>query len=297
MDITFSKHVQTKDNLFEFTILIPTWNNLEILKLCLKSILQNSQIKIQIIVIVNEGKDGTSAWMQTQAHLDYIIAEKNIGICYGLNIARSLIKAEYVVYANDDMYFLPGWDTSLKDEINRIGHNRFLLSATMIEPEYTGNPCVSIGNYGNTIATFQEDRLLNTYHDHMKADWKGSSWPPSVMHIDYWDLIGGYSIEFSPGMYSDPDISMKLYITGVRYFKGIGSSLVYHFGSKSTKRVRKNKGRKTFIAKWGISAHDFYDNYLQLGEKWDNINFSAQADMKPLTWKQKLKRAFYALKV
>ena len=41
-----------------FSIIIPTFNNLEYLKLCLKSILKNSKFDHEIIVHINEGNDG-----------------------------------------------------------------------------------------------------------------------------------------------------------------------------------------------------------------------------------------------
>ena len=41
------------------SIVIPTYNNLDYLKLCLKSLRKNSSFKHQIIIHVNEGKDGT----------------------------------------------------------------------------------------------------------------------------------------------------------------------------------------------------------------------------------------------
>jgi len=81
-----------------------------------------------------------------------------------------------------------------------------------------------------------------------------------------WDLVGGMSVEFSPGMYSDPDFSMKLWKSGVRLFKGVANSRVYHFGSKSTGRVKKNKGKETFINKWGVSPSTFTGKYLKRGE-------------------------------
>lgn len=121
-----------------------------------------------------------------------------------------------------------------------------MFSATMIEPEDTGNPCVSVGYYGKTLEDFQEQKLLSEYKNILK-DWCGSTWPPLIVHKDIWDLVGGFSIEFSPGMYSDPDFSMKLYQLGIRHYKGVGASLVYHFGSKSTKRLNKNKGRNIFL--------------------------------------------------
>lgn len=45
-------------------------------------------------------------------------------------------------------------------------------------------------------------------------DWMGATIPPNIVHRDIWDLVGGYSIEYSPGMYSDPDFTAKLYMCG-----------------------------------------------------------------------------------
>ena len=42
-----------------FSILIPTWNNLEFLKICIGSIRRNSTFDHQIIIHVNDGSDGT----------------------------------------------------------------------------------------------------------------------------------------------------------------------------------------------------------------------------------------------
>jgi len=55
-------------------------------------------------------------------------------------------------------------------------------------------------------------------------------------------------------MYSDPDFSYKLWKAGVRYFKGLGASRVYHFGSSSVKRAKLNKGYFQFINKWGFTS-------------------------------------------
>ncbi len=47
-----------------FSILIPTYNNLEYLKLCINSINKNSIYKHQIIVHINEGSDGTVEYLK-----------------------------------------------------------------------------------------------------------------------------------------------------------------------------------------------------------------------------------------
>lgn len=86
------------------------------------------------------------------------------------------------------------------------------------------------------------------------------------MHRSMWAMVGGYSEEFSPGLYSDPDLSMKLWQAGVREFMGVGDSLVYHFMRKSTGRVTMNDGRRQFLHKWGISASRFVREVLQSGQ-------------------------------
>ena len=221
----------------------------------------------QIIVFVNEGQDGTPEWLAKQKDIDYLHSPENVGICYSMNLCRPLVKSDYVVYLNDDMYVLTGWDRELFEVLNQLNTKKFMLSASMVEPHETGNPCVLVKDYGDALETFKEEDLLNDQKKFRKKDWFGATWPPNIVHVDTWDLVGGLSPEFSPGMYSDPDFSKKLYDAGVRIFKGVGSSFVYHFGCKSTGRVKKNKGHQQFLMKWGISSRDFTRNYLHLGKE------------------------------
>ena len=265
--MTIQKKIQTEKADFKFSVIIPTWNNLEFLKLCINSIRKNSTFKHQIIVHVNEGSDGTVDWLEEQKDVDYTYSKENIGICYALNIARQLLKTDYLLYMNDDMYVLPEWDKFLNDEIETIGDKNFFLSATMIEPQ-TSNPAAIEFNCGNSLENFDENKLLENFKNLEKADWSGATWPPNIVHKDVWDLVGGYSIEFSPGMYSDPDFSMKLWQADIRYFKGVGKSRVYHFAAKTTKRISKtsSNGYYKFIDKWGITSKTFTDKFLQRGK-------------------------------
>ena len=47
-----------------FSILIPSFNNLEYLKICIDSIKKNSKFNHQIIVHINEGTDGTLEYVK-----------------------------------------------------------------------------------------------------------------------------------------------------------------------------------------------------------------------------------------
>ena len=96
------------------------------------------------------------------------------------------------------------------------------------------------GGFGGGSSSSISVVNIQSYQTLVMNDWYGASWPPNVVSKKYWDLVGGYSEEFSPGMYSDPDFSMKMWNAGVRVFKGVGKSRVYHFMSKSTGKVVKN---------------------------------------------------------
>ena len=253
----------------KFSILIPSWNNLEILKICVESIIKNSTFKHEIIIHVNQGSDGTLDWVK-KSNLSYTFSTENVGVCYAMNAMATLATTNYILYLNDDMYTCPNWDFYLLDAIEKNNNNYFYFSATMIEPTGSKNKCViSPFNFGTNADNFSQEALLDFATTASKPDWFGASWPPSIVHREIWDLVKGYSNEFSPGFGSDPDFSMKLWQAGVREYRGIGKSLVYHFQSKSTARVVKNDGRKTFAKKWGIPISYFYKNILRLGRPYD----------------------------
>ncbi len=251
-----------------FSILIPSWNNLEFLQLCIRSIRSHSVVPFELIVHLNEGKDGSLEWLQGQADIAYSHSETNVGVCHAMNAMRTLARADYLLYINDDMYTLPGWDILLKQAIEACSDEYFFISSTMMEPR-AQSTCSIEANYGTSISTFEEARLLAEYQSFDKPDWHGATWPPNVVHKKLWDAVGGYSTEFTPGMYSDPDFSMKLWQAGVRLFKGLGQSRVYHFGSISVKRVKQNRGYYQFIRKWGMTSSTLSTYYLRRGQRFD----------------------------
>ncbi len=245
-----------------FSIIIPTWNNLAFAKLCVESIRRHSAYNHQVILHINDGSDGTLQWAKEQ-RIDYTHTFSNEGICVAVNMAGGIATQDYIVYMNDDMYVLPGWDTKIVDEINKLDTDCFMFSSTMIEPTDHKNPSVIVKNFGTSIETFDEAALLKEFGSIEKKDWYGSTWPPTIVHRKYWHITGGYSIELSPGVSSDDDFAMKMWAAGCRIFRGLGDSRVYHFQSKTTLRVKKNNGRKQFLMKWGINQSTFNKYYLR----------------------------------
>ena len=251
------------------SIIIPSFNNLKYLKLCIQSLEKNSHYKNEILIHVNEGSDNTVAYLESR-NIQYTHSIKNIGLCKGCNQVAKKSRFDYILYSHDDMYFLPDWDLYLMNKVKSIDTNKFYFSSIMIngDPKLRGHLDFFAGE---TIENFDEKKLLENYKNLEHEDFQGSTWAPHLIHKELWNKIGGFSEEFSPGAGSDPDLNMKLWNEGVRTFQCISNSRVYHFGSVTIRKkgeslFKKNQGsfaNKIFLMKWGISIRTFKRFYLR----------------------------------
>ena len=248
-----------------FSIIIPTLNNIDYLRLCISSIKKNSKYNHEIIVHVNLGNDGTLDFLKNE-NIKYTFTNYNAGICEGVNRASKISTSDYLLYSHDDFYFCPNWDFTLKKELDLLKTNLFYLSGTMVENGQVKLDC------GYNLETFDEKKLLNSFNDIKFHDFQGSTWAPHLIHKETWDKVGGFSEEYFPGTGSDPDLNKKLWNIGVRIFKGLQYCKVYHFGSIVTRKKEKkintitwsgNKGSKIFLLKWGYSIKFFKKYFLR----------------------------------
>ena len=259
-----------------FSIIIPTFNNINYLKICINSIKKNSKFNHELIFHINEGSDGTTEFLKKNNY-KYTYSENNEGVCVAFNKASKLTKNKYLVLAHDDMYFCPEWDVVFNKEVESLGTKDFFISGTMVQPfdSYINLNC------GLNYQDFNENKLLKELPLIKFQDFQGTHWQPSLIPIKTWNKVGGFSEEFSPGLGSDPDFNMKLWNIGVRIFKGLGKSRVYHFSSVSLRKKAWNNGAKIFLLKWGISIKFFKKHYLKTNKIYDgelqdptkNINY------------------------
>lgn len=248
-----------------FSILIPSYNNLEYLKICLDSLKKNSKYEHQIIVHINEGSDRTLQYIRDLG-IDHTYSSNNIGMPKALNLASKKAKFNYILISHDDFYYCPGWDKVFANEINNISHNNFYLSGTMVGEGQVRFDAV------NNIENFDEKKLLNNLENIKTFNFQGTTKCPGLVHKDLWNKVGGWSEEFSPTGGDDTDFAMKLWKDNVRIFKGLGKCSAYHFGSVTTRKKDKSlftylgsRGNKIFLKKWGFSINFFEKYYLNSG--------------------------------
>lgn len=255
------------------SIVIPTFNNIDYLKICLDSIKKNSRYDHYIKLHINDGSDGTLDFAKKN-NISFTHSYQNIGLCSAINKVCSTVESKYILYAHDDMYFCPEWDINLLNEVNLLNHDNFFISGTLIEP-YSGHIKL---NCGDNFDNFDEKKLLANYKNNNFYNYQGTHYAPHLVSKRMWDKVGGFSEEFNPGTASDPDFNMKLWDNGVRIFKGINNFKVYHFVSIVTKKINKPSikklnvksiSSKTFLLKWGITIKFFKKFYLKTNTKFD----------------------------
>ena len=276
-----------------FSLIIPTYNNINYLKICINSIKKNSNFNHELIFHVNEGIDGSLEYIK-ENNYKYTYSKINEGVCVAFNKAVQQATNKFIVLCHDDMYFCPRWDIVFANELKKISNNDdFFLSGTMVQPfdSYIKLEC------GKTYKDFNEEKLLKKLPEIKFKDFQGTHWQPSLIPLKTWNKVGGFSVEFSPGLGSDPDFNMKLWNIGVRLFKGLSECRVYHFSSISLRKKAWNDGAKTFLLKWGISIKFFKKYYLKSDTNFKGTLSEPQKSLFYYLALIKCKASYYYLKL
>ena len=176
----------------------------------MKSLRKHSTENHEIIVHLNDGSDGSLEWVKAQG-IKYTHSDKNVGVCLSVNHLVAQARHEWVLYMSDDMVAAPGWDAAFAAAIESAETELALFFGTLIQPDDGGNADIIEQNFGVTPGAFDEAAFLQHYRDDPRGDKEGAASQPMLFHKQWWQMLGGYSLEFSPGMSSDDDLLMKFW--------------------------------------------------------------------------------------
>ena len=123
----------------KITTTISTNNNLDYLKLAIKSVRQNAYYKDQPIIVHAENcTDGTNNWLDDnylKYDIEYYIDSnddpKGIG---GMNFCVDKVKTEFVNIIHSDMWIAPNQDLELLKLYDDIGDTKLIASSFRIQP-------------------------------------------------------------------------------------------------------------------------------------------------------------------
>jgi GT2 family glycosyltransferase len=274
----------------KITTCISSNNNLDYLKLAIKSVRQNAYYKDMPIIIHAENcTDGTDEWLrenkekfQLDIYIDHNDEPKGIG--GGMNFCVERAKTEFVNIIHSDMWIGPNQDLELLKLYDNIEPNVRLIASSFriqpkifkMDPDYRpGTVFVSMDTFGAYHNNF-DSKYFNEWSNEFAADndimvRKGGGAGFFCRKADY-EWIGGNDPLFAPASWEDMDLFIRMQLEGYE-FKMTSKSVVWHFsarGSHFRDEAKDNFEKKSerqinaeqinaqkFIKKWGqLPDHD-----------------------------------------
>lgn len=272
----------------KITTCISSNNNLEYLKLAVKSIRQNAHYNdMPIIVYAENCTDGTNEWLSNNEYnLEYYIEANEIekGIGGGMDFCVNKAQTEFINIIHSDMWVAPNQDLELLKLYDNIDKDtRLVASSFRIQPKIFPNdpdyrpgtvfvPINEFGAYHNDFDSNYFDKWATEFSSNNSINVrKGGGAGFFCKKRDY-EWIGGNDPLFAPASWEDMDLFIRMQLEGYE-FKMTSKSIVYHFSARGShfrdeakdnfnqKSQRQQTAEQTnaqkFAIKWGrLPDHD-----------------------------------------
>jgi GT2 family glycosyltransferase len=241
------------------SIIIPTFNRLDLLQSCVESIrTYTGGIPYEIIVVDNGSSDGTVQWCHRQK-IPFVSVPRNEGYPSGCNRGLQVASGDTLVLLNNDTVVSADWLSN--------------LSAALYSSPDVGivGP---IANYASgsqqvrypyaDLAEFQ--RIAAAVNVSDPASWRRVERVVGICFVfrrELLDTIGLLDERFSPGHYEDDDFCLRARLHGYKLLV-CRDTLIHHEGSASFRQAGEASQRQLvqrnyekFIAKWHLDPHSF----------------------------------------
>ncbi|WP_426448794.1 glycosyltransferase family 2 protein [Paenibacillus sp. S-38] len=236
------------------SIIIPTYNQVKLLKDCIESIRQFTPELHEIIVIDNASTDGTAEYLHAmRGQLRYRINAENIGFAGGVNQGLRMARGSTLLLLNNDTVVTRGWLGNLlrclhsDERIGLVGPMTNYISGEQLEPvSYT--------------SVEEMHRFAKGYNVPDESRWKRTTRITGfclLLRRQVFDRLGYFDEGFEKGNCEDDDFCLRVRLLGHELVIA-GDTFIHHVGSVSVKALGDEQGEV-----YGRNQ-DYY------GRKWGN---------------------------
>lgn len=113
------------------SIIVPTYNNGEYIERCLRSLIKQNYLNLQIIVINDGSSDNTLQICEKFALKDSrieVISQGRRGVAASRNTGINLAKGKYIMFVDGDDYVSPDFCSSAVDEAEKYGSDMVIFN-------------------------------------------------------------------------------------------------------------------------------------------------------------------------
>ena len=240
------------------SVIILTFNNLDLTRACLDSVLERSDYpNLEVIVVDNASSDGTSAYLEDFArrHPDVrvVLNRENLGFAAGNNVGLSIATGDYLVVLNNDTVVTQGWVMTL------LRHFQNDPSLGIVGP-VTNN----IGNEARIETRYQSmEEMPGEALRHTLANM-GNTYPIRTAAFfcvmfprSVYELCGPICEDYGRGFFEDDDYCRRIESIGKRVVC-VDDVFIHHHLSASFNKLKDSerqelfrRNKEVYEKKWG----------------------------------------------
>ncbi|PYS62440.1 MAG: glycosyl transferase family 1, partial [Acidobacteria bacterium] len=242
------------------SIIVVTYNNLELNRLCLESIYARTEWpNFEVIVVDNNSTDGTREYLKEAEenfpNLRVVLNDSNLGFAAANNIGLRQATGDYLVLLNNDTIVTRGWLSTL------IRHLQADVSIGLIGP-VTNN----IGNEAKVDVGYSDPEDMPAWAASFVREHDGQVFSIPMlamfclaMRRDVFEKVGWLDEQFGIGLFEDDDYTHRVKTNGFRIVCA-ADAFVHHFGQAAFKKLVANgeyqelfdENRRRYERKWNI---------------------------------------------
>ena len=254
---SFTKKINT-DKYPKISIIVLTYNNLIINKICLHSIYCNTTYpNFEVIVVDNASSDDTPTWLKTfsktHPNVKLILNSTNLGFGPANNQAVHEASGEFIVLLNNDTSVSKGWLKKLLAHIQNDSNIGIVGPVT----NATGNEAMIPVNYNSPLEKefFAANRAYK--FSRQAFDIRMLAFYCVIMRKKQYESFGGLDERYGLGMFEDEDMAETFKQHDMRVVCA-DDVFIHHFQRLSFSKIETEKydrifeqNRKKFEEKWG----------------------------------------------
>lgn len=221
-----------KRTMKEVSVVIPNFNGLQYLEVCMKALANQTVGGFPIYVVDNGSTDGSLEWLKANCPLVQRIAlEENFGFCRAVNEGIKVCRTPYVILLNNDTKIHPEFVEEMTAGIKR--HKKsFSCQAKMIQ-YHDRSRIDDAGNYYNALGwAFARGKGADVSKYNKEEKIFASCGGAAIYRREILEEIGLFDEEHFAYL-EDLDVGYRARIRGYEnwYLPG---AIVYHVGSGTT---------------------------------------------------------------
>jgi len=240
------------------SVVVVTYNNLELTKACLSSLTELSQYdNLEIIVVDNASQDGTQSyltqWARESNKRKLILNPDNRGFAAANNQGLAIASGEYLILLNNDTYVTPGWVRTLLSHLRRDGTIGIVGPVT----NNIGNEAkIDIG-YDDMEEMRSISSSYTRRHMGMNRPLRTAAFFCVMMSKETFRRVGPLDETFGRGFFEDDDYCRRIEQIGMRIVCAEDVFIHHHLSAsfnklKSADREKLfEENKKIYEAKWG----------------------------------------------